>query len=119
MSRELSCAQPPSLAGRPVMLPVEAWLVHRLEGQFSIQVDSLRRFKEEFCPVRAPRYLAYRTPTDLPAIGLATLSAGGFLPLDPGRAGRTLGRRPGAEATFRWSRANASTPRPTRCPVWV
>lgn len=64
---------------------IEAWLARRLEGRFGIQMDSLRRFNAKFCPTWAPRYLVYRSPADLPAIGLAALSAEGFLPLDTGR----------------------------------
>ncbi|MEV4701854.1 phosphatidylglycerol lysyltransferase domain-containing protein [Actinoplanes sp. NPDC049316] len=67
---------------------VEAWLVHRLEGRFGIQMDSLRRFNAKFGPTWVPRYLVYRSRADLPAVGLAALSAEGFLPLDPGREGR-------------------------------
>lgn len=73
---------------------VGAWLVRRLEGHFGIQMDSLRRFNAKFQPVWTPRYLVYRSRADLPAIGLAALSAEGFLGLDLGRANsNTVGRR--------------------------
>jgi lysyl-tRNA synthetase class 2 len=64
---------------------VAAWLVHRLDGRFGIQMDSLRRFNATFQPTWTRRYLVYRSPADLPAIGLAALSAEGFLPFDPTR----------------------------------
>jgi len=61
---------------------VEAWLVRRLEGRFGIQMDSLRRFNAKFRPRWVPRHLVYRRPGDLPAVGMAALSAEAFLPFD-------------------------------------
>jgi lysyl-tRNA synthetase class 2 len=68
---------------------VEAWLMRRMEGRFGIQMDSLRRFNAKFGPRWVPRYLIYTSPAHLPAIGLAALSAEGFLPFDRGRAAET------------------------------
>jgi lysyl-tRNA synthetase class 2 len=51
-----------------------------LEGRFGIQMDTLRRFDAKFSPRWVPRYLIYRSAWNLPAIGLAALSAEGFLP---------------------------------------
>jgi lysylphosphatidylglycerol synthetase-like protein (DUF2156 family) len=68
---------------------MEAWLMRRMEGRFGIQMDSLRRFNAKFGPRWIPRYLAYRSPAHLPAIGLAALSAEGFLPFDHSRAAET------------------------------
>jgi lysyl-tRNA synthetase class 2 len=65
---------------------VEAWLVRRLDGRFGIQMDSLRRFNAKFQPHWRPRHLVFRSAADLPAIGLAALSAEGFLPFDRSRA---------------------------------
>jgi lysyl-tRNA synthetase class 2 len=62
-----------------------AWLARRLDGHFGIQMESLRRFNAKFQPAWVPRCLIYRSFADLPAIGLAILSAEGFLPLDRGR----------------------------------
>jgi len=61
---------------------VEAWFVRRLEGHFGIQMDSLRRFNAKFRPRWVPRHLVYRKPVDLPAVGVAALSAEAFLPFD-------------------------------------
>lgn len=62
-----------------------AWLLRGLDGRFGIQMDTLRRFNAKFCPRWVPRYLVYRSTRDLPAIGLAALSAEGFLPFDAAR----------------------------------
>jgi lysyl-tRNA synthetase class 2 len=62
-----------------------AWLLRRMEGRFGIQMDTLGRFNAKFCPRWVPRYLIYRSTRDLPAIGLAALSAEGFLPFDAAR----------------------------------
>lgn len=63
----------------------QAWFVRRMEGRFGLQLDSLRRFNAKFAPRWVPRYIVYRNVADLPAIGLAALSAEGFLPFDAGR----------------------------------
>jgi lysyl-tRNA synthetase class 2 len=65
-----------------------AWLLRGLEGRFGIQMDTLGRFNAKFCPRWIPRYLIYRSTRDLPAIGLAALSAEGFLPFDANRNSR-------------------------------
>ncbi|MDQ1396147.1 MAG: lysyl-tRNA synthetase, class [Acidimicrobiaceae bacterium] len=65
---------------------VEAWFVRRLEGRFGIQMDTLRRFNAKFRPRWVPRCLVYRSVADLPAVGLAALSAEAFLPFDRNRA---------------------------------
>jgi lysyl-tRNA synthetase class 2 len=58
-----------------------------------VRIISLARFNAKFHPRWVPRYLVYRSPLDLPAIGLAALSAEGFLPFDRQRLGqRELGR---------------------------
>jgi lysyl-tRNA synthetase, class II len=62
-----------------------AWLLRGMEGRFGIQMDTLRRFNAKFDPRWVPRYLVYRSTRDLPAIGLAALSAEGFLPFDAAR----------------------------------
>ncbi len=64
---------------------VQAFCVRRIEGRFGVQIDTLRRFNAKFQPRWIPRYLAYRSRADLPAIGVAAFSAEGFLPLDQGR----------------------------------
>jgi lysyl-tRNA synthetase class 2 len=61
---------------------VEAWFVRRLEGHFGIQMDTLRRFNAKFHPRWVPRHLVFRRPGDLPAVGVAALSAEAFLPFD-------------------------------------
>jgi len=61
---------------------VEAWLARRLEGRFGIQMDSLRRFNAKFRPRWVPRYFLFRAPGDLPAVGLAVMSAEAYLPFD-------------------------------------
>jgi lysyl-tRNA synthetase class 2 len=65
---------------------VTARLLHGVDGRLGLQLDTLRRFNAKFAPRWVPRHLAYRSAADLPAIGLAALSAEGFLPLDRGRS---------------------------------
>jgi len=72
-------------ADLPAGQAVSAWLLRRMEGHFGIQMDSLRRFNAKFQPRWVPRYLIYPSRSQLPAIGLAVLSAEGFLPFDEGR----------------------------------
>ncbi|HEY2553139.1 MAG TPA: phosphatidylglycerol lysyltransferase domain-containing protein [Streptosporangiaceae bacterium] len=43
------------------------------------QIESLYRFNAKFCPDWVPRFLVYPSPSDLPRIGLAALSAEAFL----------------------------------------
>ena len=62
------------------------WLIRSFEGRLGLQMDTLRRFNEKFRPRWVPRRIAFRSPVDLPAIALATLSAEGFLPFDSGRS---------------------------------
>jgi len=45
------------------------------------KVASLYRFSAKFHPRWVPRYLAYRSRADLPAIGVAAMTAEGLLPL--------------------------------------
>jgi lysyl-tRNA synthetase class 2 len=61
------------------------WLLRGLEGGLGVRMDTLRRFNAKFAPRWVPRYLVYRNRRDLPAIGLAALSAEGFLPFDAAR----------------------------------
>jgi lysyl-tRNA synthetase, class II len=61
------------------------WLLRGLEGRLGIQMDSLRRFDAKFSPRWVPRYLVYPSKWNLPTIGLAALSAEGFLPFGPTR----------------------------------
>ncbi len=78
-----------------------AWMLRRMEGRFGIQMDTLGRFNAKFCPRWVPRYLIYRSTRDLPAIGLAALSAEGFLPFDAARGSQArspLGWRGVADA---------------------
>ncbi|MBV9935958.1 MAG: DUF2156 domain-containing protein [Actinobacteria bacterium] len=49
------------------------------------KVASLYRFAAKFEPRWEARYIAYRSSADIPAIGLAALTAEGFLPFDPER----------------------------------
>lgn len=57
------------------------------------KVASLYRFAAKFEPRWEARYIAYRSPADIPAIGLAALTAEGFLPFDrERRKGRGLRR---------------------------
>jgi lysyl-tRNA synthetase class 2 len=62
-----------------------ARLLQSFDGRLGLQLDTLRRFNAKFRPRWVRRYLVYQAHTDLPAIGVAALSAEGFLPLDPGR----------------------------------
>ncbi|HET6213170.1 MAG TPA: phosphatidylglycerol lysyltransferase domain-containing protein [Micromonosporaceae bacterium] len=71
----------PAVERRPGQA-LEALLIQSLEGRFGIQMNTLRRFNAKFQPEWIPRYLIYRSLADLPAIGLAALSAEGFLPFD-------------------------------------
>jgi lysyl-tRNA synthetase class 2 len=58
------------------------WVIRRFDGKFGVQLDTLRRFNDKFRPRWVPRFAAYRSPADLPAIGFAAFSAEGFLPFD-------------------------------------
>ena len=53
-----------------------------------VKIISLARFNAKFGPRWEPRYLVYRSRLDLPAVGVAALSAEGFLPFDRGRVGQ-------------------------------
>ena len=86
----------PLRRARPARKAARAWLLRGMEGRFGIQMDTLRRFNAKFCPRWVPRYLVYRSTRDLPAIGLAALSAEGFLPFD---AARNLRPRTARKAT--------------------
>jgi lysyl-tRNA synthetase class 2 len=59
-----------------------AWVLRRFEGRLGIQVDTLRRFNAKFDPRWVPRHLVYRSTADIGAVGIAALSAEGFLPFD-------------------------------------
>jgi lysyl-tRNA synthetase class 2 len=55
------------------------WFVR---GFNPFKVASLYRFSAKFQPRWEARYIAYRSAADIPAIGLAALTAEGFLPFD-------------------------------------
>jgi lysyl-tRNA synthetase class 2 len=57
-----------------------AWLLRHLDGTLGIQIDTLRRFNAKFAPRWVRRFLVYQSPLDLPIIGVAELTAEGFLP---------------------------------------
>ncbi|HLH28636.1 MAG TPA: phosphatidylglycerol lysyltransferase domain-containing protein, partial [Acidimicrobiales bacterium] len=61
-----------------------AAVVRAVDGRLGIQLDSLRQFNRKFRPRWVPRIVAYRSATDLPRIGVAAMSAEGFLPFDSG-----------------------------------
>ena len=61
---------------------VSIWVIRRFDGRFGVQLDTLRRFNSKFRPRWIPRFAAYRSPADLPAVGFAAFSAEGFLPFD-------------------------------------
>lgn len=58
----------------------EAWVLRRLNPYF--QIESLLSFNAKFHPRWVPRYLVYRSITDLVPVAVAALSAEAFLPLD-------------------------------------
>jgi len=62
-----------------------ARVLQSFDGRLGLQLDTLRRFNAKFRPRWVRRYVVYQAHTDLPAVGVAALSAEGFLPLDPGR----------------------------------
>lgn len=67
------------------LAPVQAAaakLLRRMDGTLGIQIDTLRRFNAKFEPRWVRRHLVFRGAADIPAIGLAALSAEGFLPFD-------------------------------------
>ncbi|USX53970.1 bifunctional lysylphosphatidylglycerol flippase/synthetase MprF [Lentzea sp. HUAS12] len=70
---------------QPGLRVVITRLLQHLDGALGLQIDTLRVFNAKFAPRWVPRYLAYRSTGDLPAVGLAALAAEGFLPLDPAR----------------------------------
>jgi lysyl-tRNA synthetase class 2 len=45
------------------------------------QIESLYKFNEKFQPAWVPRFLIFRSPKDLPRIGLAAMRAEGFVTL--------------------------------------
>jgi lysyl-tRNA synthetase class 2 len=57
-----------------------AWLLRHLDGTLGMQIDTLRRFNAKFAPRWVRRFLIYQSPLDLPIIGVAELTAEGFLP---------------------------------------
>lgn len=61
----------------------EAWVIKRLNPYF--QIESLLNFNAKFRPRWVPRFLVYRSPGDLAAVGIAALSAEAFLPFDRNR----------------------------------
>ena len=63
------------------------WFVRSLNP---FKVASLYRFSAKFRPRWESRYIAYRSASDLPAVGLAALTAEGFLPFDRQRRWRRM-----------------------------
>ncbi|MFF1687239.1 MULTISPECIES: phosphatidylglycerol lysyltransferase domain-containing protein [unclassified Streptomyces] len=65
------------------------------------QIESLYRFNAKFRPRWEPRFVVYRSPRDLPRIGIAALRAEGFvnLGLPPVLRRRTAAPRPCAHDT--------------------
>ena len=57
---------------------VAGWFLRRVNP---FKLASLYRFSAKFHPRWVPRYLAYRSRADLPAIGIAAMTAEGLLPL--------------------------------------
>lgn len=51
------------------------------------QADSLYRFNAKFSPAWFPRFLVFRTPVELPRVGLAYLDAESFVPWAAARPG--------------------------------
>jgi lysyl-tRNA synthetase class 2 len=70
------------------------WFVR---GFNPFKVASLYRFSAKFQPRWEARYIAYRSPGDIPAIGLAALTAEGFLPFDRQRRKAEKVSRAGAK----------------------
>ena len=51
-----------------------------LKAPLKLQLDNLFMFNEQFHPSWQPRYVVFESWTDLPRVGLAGLSAEGYLP---------------------------------------
>jgi len=62
--------------------PAAATIGWFVRGLNPFKIASLYRFAAKFQPRWEARYIAYRSSTDLPAVGLAALTAEGFLPFD-------------------------------------
>lgn len=60
----------------------EAWFMRRISPYF--QLESLLAFDAKFRPRWVPRHLVFRTAGEIPAIGVAALSAESFLPFQRG-----------------------------------
>jgi lysyl-tRNA synthetase class 2 len=60
----------------------EAWFMRRISPYF--QLESLLAFDAKFGPRWVPRHLVFRNAAEIPAIGVAALSAESFLPFDRG-----------------------------------
>jgi lysyl-tRNA synthetase class 2 len=59
---------------------IEAWVVRRINPYF--QIESLYTFNDKFHPHWVPRFLVYRSTSELAAVGIAAASAEGFMPFD-------------------------------------
>jgi len=57
---------------------VSAWVIKRLPAY--IQIDTLRRFNKKFRPRWVPRYVAYRSTSEIAALAVAALNAEAMLP---------------------------------------
>jgi lysyl-tRNA synthetase class 2 len=73
------------IEGDESLSPTAAVVGRFVRGVNPFKVASLYRFAAKFEPRWEARYIAYRSPGDIPAIGLAALTAEGFLPFDPAR----------------------------------
>jgi lysyl-tRNA synthetase class 2 len=85
------------IAGDDELSATAAAVGRFVRGFNPFKVASLYRFAAKFEPRWEARYIAYRSPGDIPAIGLAALTAEGFLPFDPERR-KGKGVKRGAKA---------------------
>ena len=70
------------IAGDPGLSSTASAIGWFVRGFNPFKVASLYRFSAKFQPRWEARYIAYRSTGDIPAIGLAALTAEGFLPFD-------------------------------------
>jgi lysyl-tRNA synthetase class 2 len=65
-------------AEKTFLQSVSAWVIKRLPAY--IQIDTLRRFNKKFRPRWVPRYVIYRSTSEIAALGVAALNAEAMLP---------------------------------------